>query len=263
MTRGRRRRPPQRTSCIARRQRPTRWHGRPPCHDRVGVQAQALRERRKRRSDAPAHAIGIEKRLSQRLPQCQQLVDSDAAHEEERHENGQHHQRAGDECAERNTAAPPYKPLMKGIARNRRARRPERDDAGVVNQFVADGHEPWTLQNAHVRVVDRRNHRVGQPAAPARCSGRRGRSPRRCRMARRAAGCRSAAPEPVWPGGCACGSRACRQLDRYRNRCCACGQRPDTRAFMSELLGPSVQARPVARDGRETSCAKSCLRPTK
>ena len=89
-----------------------------------GVQAEALRERRERRRYAPAYAIGIEKRLSQRIPECQQLVDRDAADEHERHENGQHHQRAGDGRAERNTAAAAYKPLMKGIARNREHRGP-------------------------------------------------------------------------------------------------------------------------------------------
>ena len=92
------------------------------------VQAQALGERRERRGEAPAYAIAIEKRLSQRIRECQQLIDRDAADQDERHENGQHHQRAGDERAQRGTAGPPDQPMMKGIARNREHRRPG-DDA--------------------------------------------------------------------------------------------------------------------------------------
>jgi hypothetical protein len=49
--------------------------------NRGGVQAKPLCERRERRSDAPADSLGIEERLSHRIPECQQLVDRDAADE--------------------------------------------------------------------------------------------------------------------------------------------------------------------------------------
>ena len=144
-----------------------------------------------------------------------------------------------------------------GPQRRRRLarRRVEGNYASIVNQLMEMATTREPARSAGWRCRRRESSR--RERRRARCSGRRGLNPRRPRLAALQA---APALHRHRPG---LGVRLRRQLYRYRNRCCACGQRPDTRAFMSELPGRAYRLDPSPGTASETFCAKSCLRPTR